>query len=326
MKVLFLESDARFIFGLPMGFRDAGHKILVSGSINEEKINNLITKFQPDFIVLLGWTTEHSDSNLILIGKTCDSYNIPLIYWATEDPTFTFDFSIPLIKKAAPKYIFTVAPSRIILYKSIGIGATHLPFAYQPSIHKPVKCGDWCKKNIAVVANAYPNVLHYDENHYRHKSLNILIKPLLKNNIPIDFWGKYWDKMKPFLGTTIDEKYLHGYLNYLQANHVYRCSDIILGLQNYYDELITMRTYEILGSGGFLITSYNTKLCELFTPNKDLVVSSCEEETLELVNFYNKHAELRDKIKKSGEIAVAEHTYRNRANTIINTLLKEGII
>lgn len=326
MKVLFFEKDDRFVFGLPLGFRDSGHKILVSGSINEEKVYRLINKFQPDLIILMGWTVEHTDSNLKLIGVTCDRYKIPLVYWATEDPTFINEFSIPLIKKTNPKYIFTISPSCIPVYESLGIGAAHLPFAYQPSIHQPVTCEEWCKKNIAVVANAYPNVLSWDENHYRHKSLDILIKPLIQNDIPVDFWGKYWDKMEPYLGTEINPNNIHGYLNYLQANNVYRCSNMIIGLQNYQDESITMRTYEILGSRGFLITSYNSRLCELFTPDKDLIVSSCEKETLDYVDFYSKHPELREKIKENGYKAVSEHTYKHRAEKMIDTLQKEGIL
>ncbi|MCT4542402.1 MAG: glycosyltransferase [Vallitalea sp.] len=326
MNVIFFEKDDRFIFGLPLGFRDAGHKIIVSGSINEEKVYRLIKTFKPDLAVLLGWTTEHSDYNLKLVNVACTKYKVPLIYWATEDPTFTSDFTIPLIKKANPKYVFTVAPSRIPIYNSIGIGASYLPFAYQPSIHKPVKCQKWCKKNIAVVANAYPNVLSNDKKHYRHKSLNILVKPLLKNNISIDFWGKYWDQMEPFLEVKIPDDLLHGYLHYLQTNNVYRCSNIIIGLQNYYDELVSMRTYEILGSNGFLITSYNTKLCELFTPNKDLIVSTCSEETLEFVDFYLKHPEFRNKIKENATKAIKDHTYKHRAEKIINVLKKEKII
>lgn len=46
MKVLFFEHDNRFIFGLPLGFRDAGHTILVSGWVSEEK---KLTVFFIDF-------------------------------------------------------------------------------------------------------------------------------------------------------------------------------------------------------------------------------------------------------------------------------------
>ena len=326
MKILFFENDDRFIFGLPLGFRDAGHKIIISGSINEEKVYNLLKKYKPDIVILMGWTTEHTDYNLQLINTACTQNKVPIIYWATEDPTFINEFSIPLINKLKPQHVFTVSKSCIKTYQELDIRATHLPFAYQPTLHKPTQCETWCTKNIAVVANAYPNVLNWDKNHYRKNSIKILIKPLIKNDITVNFWGKDWDKMEYYLGDYINKDYIHGYINYLQLNNIYRCSKINLGLQNYKDELLTMRTYEILGSSGFLITSYNSILYELFTPDKDLIVSTCEEETLDYVNFYSKHDTLREKIKENGNKAVQIHTYKNRASTIIDILKQEDII
>lgn len=266
--------------------------------IRRKKIDRLLHRFQPDLAVLLGWTTFHTDSNLYAIHAYCQHYEVPLIYWATEDPTFTHSFTLPLIKKTNPAYIFTVAPSKVPIYESLGIPSMHLPFAYQPSICQPITCGNWCSKDIAVVANAYPNVLYATPEHHRRQSLSILIEPLLKNQITIDFWGNHWDQMEPFLGMSINQQYLHGNLHYLKAPHVYHCSNMIIGLQNYESELITMRTYEILGSRGFLITSYNTELCNLFQPNQDLLISNSPEETLDYVTYYRHHPDQLESIKK----------------------------
>lgn len=326
MKVLFFEHDDRFIFGLPLGFRDAGHTILVSGPVHEEKIDRILHKFQPDLAMLLGWTTLHTDSNLHAIHDYCQRYDVPLIYWATEDPTFTHIFSLPLIKKTKPTYVFTVAPSKVPLYESLGIPAQHLPFAYQPSICKPVPCSSWCSKDIAVVANAYPNVLYANPRHYRRQSLRILIEPLLKKSMTIDFWGKHWDQMEPFLGMSIPKEHLHGYIHYLKAPHVYACSNIIIGLQNYPSELVTMRTYEILGSRGFLITSHNTELCQLFQHTQDLIISTSPEETLDYVDYYQQHPDQLDIIKNNGYKAVLNHTYAHRAQTIVNALQNVKIL
>ena len=50
----------------------------------------------------------------------------------------------------------------------------------------------------------------------------------------------------------IPKDWIHGPMHYLETCKVYNSADIIIGLQNY-QELITQRTYEILGSGGFLL-------------------------------------------------------------------------
>ncbi len=49
-----------WIYGLPNGFREAGHDVKVSGKLTEEKIRNLILEFKPHLIFTLGWTEEHS--------------------------------------------------------------------------------------------------------------------------------------------------------------------------------------------------------------------------------------------------------------------------
>lgn len=326
MKVLFFEYDDRFIFGLPLGFRDAGHKILVSGSLTEAKIHRLLHEFGPDLVVLLGWTLLHTDTNIYAIQEACHNYKVPVIYWATEDPTFTDSFSIPLIQKLKPDYVFTVASSKIATYEALGYPALYLPFAYQPSICKQSRCSDWCSKSIAVVANAYPNVLYAEPTHYRRTSIHILIKPLLEQCIPIDFWGKHWDEMQPYLGLPIHPKHIHGYLHYLKAPSVYHCSQIILGLQNYRSHVITMRTYEILGSGGFLITSFNEELARQFNHTKELILSTSPEETIDYVNHYKKHPESMTSIRANATKAVEKHTYGCRAKTIIDTLQKAKVI
>lgn len=55
MKILFLESHPMWIYGLPNGFRDAGHQVLVSGPLTKENLPNMIKEFSPDLIFSMGW-------------------------------------------------------------------------------------------------------------------------------------------------------------------------------------------------------------------------------------------------------------------------------
>ena len=72
-----------------------------------------------------------------------------------------------------------------------------------------------------LIANAYPNVLNYYKNHYRRRSLDILINPLLRNDIRLDVWGKHWDKMNPYLAKHLPASSLHGTLHYLRTHSIY---------------------------------------------------------------------------------------------------------
>ena len=313
------------MYGLANGFREAGHETAVSGKINKKTIPHLISKFRPQLIFTEGWGEENDDPwKQKMIGKQVRASGIPLIYWAVEDPHFTLDFTLPLLARMKPDFVFTLSANLVDFYKNLKLRAAHLDFGYEPSIHHPTPATQY-NYSISVVANAYPHVLTQSPKHFRNDSLHTLIKPLVEENIRINFWGNDWDKMGEVLGVTIPPNWIHGYLPYKDAHKIYNESKIIIGPQNYKSQ-VTQRTYEILGSGGFLLTSDTPGVRELFKPGDDLVVSSSKEQTLKLVHYYLNHPEERTKISRQGHITVSNHTYRNRAEQVIQTLVNEGII
>lgn len=324
MKILFIDSNELLMYGLANGFREAGHEVMVSGKINKNTIPNLISSFQPELIFTEGWGEENDAPwKQELICEQVKESGIPHIYWAVEDPHFTLDFTLPLLARMKPDFVFTLSTSLVDFYKRLNIRAAHLDFGYEPSIHHPISAKN--NYSIVVVANAYPHVLAESPQHFRNKSLKILIEPLLQQNIRIDFWGQDWDKMGDILGVSIPQDWIHGYLPYKDAYKVYNQAKIIIGPQNYTSQ-VTQRTYEILGSGGFLLTSDTPGVRELFKPGHDLVVSSSKEETLKLVEYYLNHPEERKKIRIQGHNSAYKHSYQNRAKQVILTLLEEGII
>jgi spore maturation protein CgeB len=95
-------------------------------------------------------------------------------------------------------------------------------------------------------------------------------------------------------------------------------SDLFVNLvtQNH-EHTITKRTFEILGSGGFALSSDNTAIRELFVPGRDLAVSSSPEQTLELVRYYKEHPDEWRKVRDSAVLSVQNHTYKQRAEFIV---------
>lgn len=83
---------------------------MISGPVSRENITEMIDEFKPDLIVSMGWTPEHSREKQAWIRNATKKVNIPLVYWATEDPLHTQNFTIPLIKKMKPDFVFTVTP------------------------------------------------------------------------------------------------------------------------------------------------------------------------------------------------------------------------
>ncbi len=325
MRILFLENHSMWVYGLPNGFRDAGHNVLISGALTEQNIPALISSFNPELVLMLGWTEEHVGIKRRWVRDYVTTTNIPFVYWATEDPIHTHILTVPFIKQVHPHFVFTVSKEMVPYYEKMGFPAAHLDFAYHPCIHRQDVKVDSYACQIAVLANAYPGVIKIYSQFYRLESLRTLVTPLLKAGLRVDFWGSRWNEMAEILDCKIPEQWIHGYLDYTEAYKVYNSADIMLGLQNTTSQ-VTMRTYEILGSGGFLLTSNTPAVLELFVPGRHLVVAQTPEETLNLVRYYLNHPEERETIRQQGTTAVTCHSYRHRAECILQILRQRGIL
>jgi spore maturation protein CgeB len=224
-----------------------------------------------------------------------------------------------------PDFVFTVCPAMVAYYRKLGIRAAHLDFGYHSSVHHPVASQEKYRGSLAIVANAYPDVLEKYPDHYRIDSLSTLVRPLLEENMRIDFYGQDWHKIQHILQHAVPPEWIHGYLPYTEANKVYSSVDIIIGLQNFQDQL-TQRTYEIIGSGGFLLTNDTPEVRRVFTPGKDLITSTTPEETVELVRYYLDHPEERACIRTQGRLAIQNDTYRHRAQHMIKQLVINDVV
>lgn len=127
------------------------------------------------------------------------------------------------------------------------------------------------------------------------------------------------------MGSDIPTNWIHGYLDYRDANKVYSSAKIVIGLQNSSKQL-TMRTFEILGSGGVLLTTDTPAVREKFTPGQDLIVSSGRTETVTKIQEYLKNDIERQQIRENGQKAVQNHSYRNRAKRILEVLENRGVL
>lgn len=325
MRVLFLESHPMWIYGLPNGFLDAGHQVKISGPLTRRKIPRLIAAFRPHLIVTLGWTNEHHPLKRKWIRKYVGRSGIPHVFWATEDPTHHDTFSSPYVKSVKPDFVFTICREMVKKYEKMGIPAAHSDFGHHRKVHINGKKHARFLSNITVVANGYSQILKKYPRHYRIKSLHNLIRPLVARKIRINFWGRQWKEIKPVLGVRIPNNWIHGYLPYQDAYKAYNSAKIIIGPQNQLKQ-VTQRTYEILGSGGFLLTSDTPEIRRLFKPGKHLVVSKSPAETVRLVRYYLKHPGKRAQISKAGKLAVAKHSYKYRAIRMIRELKKRNIL
>lgn len=87
---------------------------------------------------------------------------------------------------------------------------------------------------------------------------------------------------------------------------------------------IPLRVWDILGSGGFLLTNYQAEIPYYFEEEKDLVCFDGIEDMRDKVRYYLSHEEERAKIARSGYEKVKEHhTYVDRLSKILKIVKEE---
>lgn len=117
------------------------------------------------------------------------------------------------------------------------------------------------------------------------------------------------------------------YVNYYDAMNLafrYSCVNLNITLHGMISG-VPLRCFDVMGSGGFLLTNYQEECVELFEPDHELVIYYNIDELEDKVKYYLQHETERVRIAEKGfERVQAEHTYRHRINRmleIINDLL-----
>lgn len=82
-----------------------------------------------------------------------------------------------------------------------------------------------------------------------------------------------------------------------------------------------LRAFDIMGSGGFLLSNYQEDFLENFTPGVDFEYYESENDLLQKTEYYLSHDEERRAIAKNGHDKVAAaHTYRDRVREMLADL------
>lgn len=82
---------------------------------------------------------------------------------------------------------------------------------------------------------------------------------------------------------------------------------------------VPLRAFDIMGSGGFLLSNFQADFLDLFVPEEDFVYYEDKEDLLQKIDYYLHHEEERKAIARNGHDKVAErHTYRHRVKEMFN--------
>lgn len=116
---------------------------------------------------------------------------------------------------------------------------------------------------------------------------------------------------------------LHKAVNYFdEMNKAFKYSKININITLHgMMSGVPLRCFDVVASGGFLLTNYQSDLEGLFEEDNEIVCYRSIDELLEKVDYYMKHEDERTKIAKAGFMrAKAEHSYEKRLLTIFSAV------
>ena len=110
--------------------------------------------------------------------------------------------------------------------------------------------------------------------------------------------------------------------NTKESTFIFRCSKINLNITSRSIRTGSpLRVFEIMGSGGFLLTNYQEDMLEYFEPGIDFVYYDSYEDLMKKADYYLNHEEERQQIAKNGyEKIKNSHTYRHRLDAMMEIM------
>ena len=319
MRFLFCNRVLLWQETLLWGLKRAGHEVLVPDTYEQSYLNTLCDTYEPDAMVCVGWVQDYVPPYVRAMRNAALRANIPIVYWATEDIQHLERWSLPLVKELGAKLVLTINESCVEEYEKRGHQAYYLNFAVNTDLFYPRPSDPRWASDVLLVANPYDF-----RGHFREKSLMDLLSGLVgEENLNLQVWGQGWDKVHRISPIRIPEHCLKGVAPYHLTPILYSSARIVLGPQNEdrFPTQVTMRTFEIMGTGSLLITSKTPAILRLFEPGKHLLTTDAPGETKELIYHHLYHDAARRSIAKSGlEKVIDHHTYIHRAHQLVDLM------
>lgn len=124
----------------------------------------------------------------------------------------------------------------------------------------------------------------------------------------------------------LDDAYNHGPIDhYATAPFVYNKAkiNINISLRSIHTG-IPLRCFEILGSGGFLLSNYQADFADCYVDGEDYVSFGSKEDMLDKIEYYLSHEKERQEIASNGlRRTMEDHTYLHRLSQIFDEVIHE---
>lgn len=278
-----------------------GHKVYHFETWNRKGYRNMsdlnirlltdVRKFSPDlfFSVHLNYEIWLETIDIIKLD-----YGIPSVSWATDD-SWKYNSVSRFI---APSYdlIATTCAAAISFYRKDGLSNYFLSqwAAQSDSLKPPIPAKD-CRYAISFVGSA---------DAYRRRWVNYLHKC----GICVSCFGHGWP---------------NGPVSSFEMKSIFRESIISLNFANSYGkDQIKARTFEVPGSGGFLLSQMVDTLDQFYTPGIEIDVFKSRNDLTDKISYYLARPFERDAIAQAGYIQTFnKHTYERRFEPLVDYVI-----
>lgn len=304
MKILSLMTLDMFRLTFGWALESNGHQVYYLNDISEEQLEHAIHTFRPDMIVTIGWDVLHTKTDIL--AEVMKRHRIFHLYFAEED-WFHFErWSKPYVSRMSPQFVLTRSANCISSYQKMGIKSKYLDVGCNPFFHRPMPPNPKYVCDVSVIVNG-----QFMWDIFRRKSIMNLVAPLLEAPFHTKIWGRDWHEMKDYLGVSPRNEMMQGSIPYHLTPQVYNSAKINISVQTVEDQ-ISSRTYDILASGGFLLTSDSPGVSAKLSSESDCAVSNSPEETIKKIKYYLEHEDKRKKKAGNGLKYAREHaSYQN---------------
>lgn len=144
----------------------------------------------------------------------------------------------------------------------------------------------------------------------------ITILSLLSRRYQVKLYSHGEEKMLP------DVEYCGTADSFLEAPKIFNLSKINLNVTlKEITSGMSLRIFDILGAGGFLLTNWQKEIAENFVDGEEVVMYSSIEDAIGKANYYLAHEEERIRIAANGRKAVERFSFENQLARIFKIAL-----
>ena len=238
------------------------------------------------------------------IKEISEKNGVIIAAWMADDP-----FSFKNIKKSLMyyNYYFIWDSWYLMPLRDAGVkNVVYLPPYTIPEVYRKIDLTEEEKEqfvsDLVFVGTWRPD---------REKILGKLL------DFDIKIYGNGWQN-----NSKLPKKYVNREVNIIEMNKIYNASKIVLNVHHSWGKNdANFRTFEALGSGGFLIDERKKDIISLFKENEEIVLYESIDELREKIEHFLGDEDSRKRIARKGsEIVNKEHTVSKRCDELFTWL------